>query len=65
MSVFERLRTGLRRTAEQLVGRLDGLSAGRAAGGTAVDTLDDLAGILLEADIGVSATGRLLQAARD
>ena len=65
MSVFERLRTGLRRTAEQLVGRLDGLSAGRAAGGTAVDTLDDLEGILLEADIGVAATGRLLQAARD
>ena len=56
MSVFERLRAGLRRTAEQLVGRIDGLS---------VDTLDDLEEILLEADIGVAATGRLLDAARE
>ena len=57
MSVFERLRAGLRRTAEQLVGRIDGLSAepGTAAGRPAVDTLDDLE---------EAATARLLDAAR-
>ncbi|MEO2196071.1 MAG: signal recognition particle-docking protein FtsY [bacterium] len=66
MSVLERLRAGLRRTAAQLVDRIDGLDAGRRAdgGGPAVDTLDDLEGILLEADIGVAATARLLEVAR-
>ena len=65
MSVLERLRAGLRRTAAQLVDRIDGLDAGRRAdgGGPAVDTLDDLEGILLEADIGVAATARLLEVA--
>lgn len=67
MSVFERLRAGLRRTAAQLTGRIAGLNAGanRAGSGTAVRTLDDLEEILLEADIGVVATGRLLDAARE
>ncbi len=66
MSVFERLRVGLRRTAEQLVGRIDGLSAGHSGdpAAAAIETLDDLEGILLEADIGVTATARLLEVAR-
>ncbi len=64
MSVLERLRAGLRRTAAQLVDRIDGLDAGRRAdGGAAVDTLEDLEGILLEADIGVAATARLIAVA--
>ncbi|MDA1094477.1 MAG: signal recognition particle-docking protein FtsY [Acidobacteria bacterium] len=67
MSVIERLRAGLRRTAAQLTGRIEGLNAGanRTGSGTAVHTLDDLEEILLEADIGVVATGRLLDAARE
>ncbi len=69
MSVFERLRAGLRQTAAQLVGRIDGLGfttapSSRGAGG-AIDTLDDLEEILIEADIGVAATNRLIEAVRD
>lgn len=68
---FERLRAGLRRTAGQLVGRLDSLAddsaggAGAAPAVVSVDTLDTLEEILIEADIGVSATMQLLEAVRD
>ena len=73
MSFLERLRTGLRRTADQLRGRLDDLpdappAAGGAPGGAAaasIDTLDALEEILLEADLGVAATARLVEAVRD
>ena len=72
MSLLERLRTGLRRTADQLRGRFDGLPDARDAGGgapggtvAAIDTLDALEEILLEADLGVAATTRLVEAARD
>ncbi len=72
MSLLERLRTGLRRTADQLRGRFDGLPDARAAGGgapggtvAAIDTLDALEEILLEADLGVAATTRLVEAVRD
>ena len=72
MSFLERLRVGLRRTTDQLVGRLHRLDAGPgrvavgpAAATTSIDTLDALEEILIEADIGVSASRRLLAAVRD
>ena len=73
MSVFERLRVGLRRTTDQLVGRFDRLVAdgadasgvGAVAASTSIDTLDTLEELLIEADIGVSATTQLLAAVRD
>lgn len=68
MSVFERLRAGLRQTAAQLTGRIDRLGSGAAArsrdAGGAIDTLDDLEEILIEADVGVAATNRLIEAVR-
>lgn len=70
MSFFGRLRAGLRRTAVEL--RLNELPEPRpAAGGppdaaaVSVETLDALEEILLEADLGVVATTRLVEAARD
>ena len=67
MSFLERLRTGLRRTADQLRGRLDDLpDVPPAAGGAAsIDTFDALEEVLLEADLGVAATTRLVEAVRD
>ena len=73
MGFLGRLRAGLRRTANQLAGRLDSLApdgSGRASVGptaatASIDTLDALEEILIEADIGVSATIRLLDAVRD
>ena len=68
MSFLERLRAGLRRTTDQLVGRFDSLdhvdTAGATASASSVDTLDTLEEILIEADIGVSASTRLLDAVR-
>ena len=68
MRFLERLRAGLRRTTDQLVGRFDSLDRVDTAGATAatasVDTLDTLEEILIEADIGVSASTRLLDAVR-
>ena len=68
MSFLERLRAGLRRTTDQLVGRFDRLDAdpatrvgvGPAAATASLDTLDTLEEILIEADIGVrlEATAR-------
>ena len=70
MSFLGRLRTGLRRTAVEL--RLNELpEVPRAEGGTpeaaavSVETLDALEEILIEADLGVVATTRLVEAARD
>ena len=73
MGFLGRLRAGLRRTADQLAGRLDSLapdgarrvSVGPTAATASVDTQDALEAILIEADIGVSATMRLLDAVRD
>ena len=71
MSFLERLRTGLRRTAGQLRGRLDDLpdappaAAGPPGAPASIDTLDALEEILLEADLGVAATSRLVDAVRD
>ena len=71
MSFLERLRTGLRRTAGQLRGRLDDLpdappaAAGPPGAPASIDTLDALEEVLLEADLGVAATSRLVDAVRD
>ena len=67
MSFLDRLRTGLRRTAKQLRNRLDGLPAAAETAGPApaIDTLDALEEILIEADLGVAATARLVEAVRD
>ena len=66
MSLLDRLRTGLRRTANQLRGRFDELpQAPPAAGAAAIDTFDALEEILIEADLGVAAAARLVEAARD
>ena len=73
MSFLERLRAGLRHTTDELVGRFDRLGAdpasrmavGPAAATASLDTLDTLEEILLEADVGVSASRRLLDAVRD
>ena len=70
MGFFGRLRESLTRTAGQIGGRLDAL-VGRGAdarpGGAAADadTLDSLEELLLSADIGVSATTRILSALRE
>ena len=70
MSFLGRLRTGLRRTAVEL--RLNELpevppaEAGTPdAAAVSVETLDALEEILIEADLGVVATTRLVEAARD
>ena len=72
MGFVGRLRAGLRRTADQLGGRLHSLAdgsrrvdVGPAPVTTSLDTLDALEEILIEADIGVSTTMRLLDAVRD
>lgn len=68
MSFLARLRAGLRRTTDQLVGRLGTLdridTAGSAVATVSVDTLDTLEEILIQADIGVSVSRRLLDALR-
>ena len=77
MSFLSRLRTGLRRTAVEL--RLnelpevptaegatpDAAGASPAAAPVPVETLDALEEILIEADLGVVATTRLVEAARE
>ncbi len=71
MDIFERLRNGLRRTTDHLAGRFGTLaseprrSGGMEAAIQSIDTLDTLEEILLEADLGVAATSRLIDAVRD
>jgi fused signal recognition particle receptor len=58
-SVFERLRRGLSKTHDQLVGRIDRLLLGRKT--IDEDLLEDLEEILLTADIGVPTTVALVR----
>ena len=62
MTVFDRLRSGLRRTAEQIGGRVSQVlgQSGEAVGIARVETLDALEELLLEADVGVTATARII-----
>ena len=64
MVLLDRLRAGLRRTAQQLGDRIDDLlrnpTADRGAAGRSAETLDALETLLLEADVGVTATDRII-----
>lgn len=68
MGLFDKLTQGLTRTVERLTRRFDEVArrVDATAPGTAVDaaTLDELEEILLGADVGLAATGRLLEAVR-
>ena len=67
MSFFNRIKEGLTRTKQQIVGRFDEI-VGRAdaperrSRPVDVETLDALEELLISADIGVAATGRILAA---
>ena len=56
---FERLKRGLSKTSESLVGRIDALLLGRKQ--IDADTLEELEEILISADLGVSATVDLVR----
>ena len=56
---FERLKQGLSKTSESLVGRIDALLLGRKE--IDADTLDELEEILISADIGVATTVELVR----
>ena len=71
MSFLERLRTGLRRTTDNITNRLKALDAESGHPDitkksipsiTALDTLEE---VLLESDLGVAATSRLIHAVRE
>lgn len=69
MGIFDRLRQGLARTAQQLSNRLDDI-VGRADAPEArtrpvdVDTLEALEEALIMADVGVAATGDIVNAVK-
>jgi fused signal recognition particle receptor len=56
---FERLKTGLTKTHENLVGRIDELLLGKKQ--IDADTLDEIEEILISADIGVATTMELVR----
>ncbi|NMC73035.1 MAG: signal recognition particle-docking protein FtsY [Geobacteraceae bacterium] len=56
---FERLKKGLRKTHEGLVGRIDALLLGKKK--IDADTLDELEEILITADIGMATTQELIR----
>ena len=69
MSVFVRIREGLARTTQQLVEPLRGdrrarRRAGRPLASVDVDTIEALEELLISADVGVPATGRIVEAVR-
>lgn len=66
MSFFNRLREGLRRTAEQFVGRLDEVvgRAGSASVAVSIETVEALEEALIQADVGVAATDRIVETIR-
>ena len=63
MSLLGRLRDGLRRTAAQLGGRFDEVVGTTSAAGVATldpETFEALEAVLLQADVGVTATDRII-----
>ena len=69
MGFFERIREGLARTTQQIVGRFDEIASRAddpAHRGQPVDadTLEALEEVLISADVGVAATDRILEAVR-
>ena len=67
MGFLDRLREGLSRTKQQIVGRFDEIVR-RADAGDAreidVDTAEALEELLISADVGVAATGQIITAVR-
>ncbi len=64
MTLFGRLRDGLSRTAAQLGRRVDdllGSGAGPLSQADAADTFETLEALLLQADVGVAATDRIIE----
>lgn len=57
--LFERLKAGLKKTTEGLVGRIDALVLGKKE--IDADTLDELEEILITSDIGVKTTTELIR----
>jgi fused signal recognition particle receptor len=69
MGFFERIREGLARTTQQIVGRFDEIVSraddpSHRGEPVDVDTLEALEEILISADVGVAATDRILEAVR-
>ena len=62
MSLYDRLRRGLHRTATHLAGRVDEVSAQSAGGAPDIQTIEALTEILLSSDIGLSATEQIVEA---
>jgi fused signal recognition particle receptor len=69
VSLFSRLREGLARTKEQIVGRFDEIvrradAPAQRSRSIDVDTVDALEELLISADIGVAATARIIAAVK-
>jgi fused signal recognition particle receptor len=69
-ALFDRLRAGLAKTAQQIRSRLSDLGTaapapGRGAAPASAETLEAIEDALIAADVGLPATGRILEAARD
>jgi fused signal recognition particle receptor len=69
MSLFGRIREGLSRTTQQIVGRFEEIvrradAPERRAGPVDVDTVEALEELLISADVGVSAADRIIAAVK-
>ena len=62
MSLYDRLRRGLRRTATHLAGRVGEVSAQSADGAPDISTIEALAEILISSDVGLRATEQIVEA---
>jgi fused signal recognition particle receptor len=70
MSLFGRIREGLARTTQQIVGRFEEIVAradapGHLGAAVDVDTIEALEELLISADVGLAATDRILAAVRE
>jgi fused signal recognition particle receptor len=70
MGILDRLREGLSRTTQQIVQRFDELvtrseAPERKGRPVDVDTIEALEELLIMADVGVAATGRIIEAVKD
>jgi fused signal recognition particle receptor len=70
LGFFDRLREGLGRTKQQIVGRFDELvqradTEAQRTQPVTVDTLEGLEELLISADVGISATERIVTSVRD
>ncbi|MFQ5498667.1 MAG: signal recognition particle receptor subunit alpha, partial [Candidatus Zixiibacteriota bacterium] len=61
LSAFDKLKQSLRKTREGLIGRISSVVSRRKID---EDLLDEIEEILIEADVGVAATMRLLECLR-